>query len=530
MVLVAKGGGILLAGKVFTYVGRFAAVFILVRLMTAPQYGQYNLGLTTAEVLAGLAALGLPTALVRFLPHLLRRGDRPGFWGTLQVCLGLTVGLSILLAGGLFVSAETVAKSVFHDANLAPVLRLVAVFVPFFAASDSLAAATRGFKAMQYTTIAQLISHPLVKFALIATAAVVGLTPALAIAASGLAEITVCLMLFHFLKNLAKGQKTVEASRRETGTILRYSLPVYFASLLDDFSGQLQVLLLGTLSTTAQVGVYALTREVSKLSELFQRSITMPAQPLMSELFSRNSRLEFNRFYRSTTRWTFALNLPVFLIFALLPGPVLSVFGSTFASGVVILWMLIAQRLLYVATGMCATVLDMSGHTRLKLLNSAIRLVMLTGLNLWLIPRWGALGAALAAFFTTSVVGLLRLAQVGFLFRVLPYDGGFVKTVFAAGIAWLVGLGVGRLIPPNGSALNAVVNGILIVAVYVVAVFVLGLAEEEQLILARARRRAGSIMARFAPGRAFSGVPRQKTQKAPEPAPQLEAEIPGTGQ
>jgi O-antigen/teichoic acid export membrane protein len=337
-------------------------------------------------------------------------------------------------------------------------------------------------------------------------------------------------MLLHFLKNLAKSQKTVEPPRRETGTILRYSLPVYFASLLDDFSGQLQVLLLGTLSTTAQVGVFALTREVSKLSELFQRSITMPAQPLMSELFSRNSRMEFVRFYRSTTRWTLALNLPVFLIFVLLPGPVLSVFGSTFASAVVILWVLIAQRLLYVATGMCATVLDMSGHTRLKLLNSAIRLVMLTGLNLWLIPRWGALGAALAAFVTTSVVGLLRLAQVGFLFRVLPYDSGFVKTIYAAGAAWLVGLGVGRWIPPSGSALNAVVNGFVVVTVYAVAVFVLGLTEEEQVILARARCRAGSIMARFAPGRVRSKGPRQKTQKVPEPAPQLEAQIPGAGQ
>lgn len=499
LLTAAKGGGVVFGGKLFTYASRFVFVLILARMLAAEQYGQYNLSLTTVEVLAGLASLGLPTALVRFVAMFASRGDRAGLWGALQVCLGLTTAVSLVLAVGLYSLAGIVGQHVFHNASVAPLLRLVSVFLPFFTFNDAVAAATRGFKNMHYSTLAQFICHPLIKLVLILLLlAVTGLSTTLALVVSGTAEIMVSAMLLYFLRKQLRAHRTDEPSRREPGMMLRYSLPLYFSDLLNEFSGNFQVLFLGAFSSSSQVGVFALAKEISRLSQFFQRSVTTSSQPIVSEMFTRDAKQEFAGFYQNMTKWTLALNLPMLLLLVLLPGPLLSLFGETFAAGgVAILWVFVGRRLLHVATGMCGVVLDMSGHTRLKLLNSVVRVVLLIALNLWLIPRWGALGAAISAAVSESTDSLLRLIQVRVLFRTFPYNASFLKTIAAAVIAAVSGLLIGRWLPPERNVLYAATSCVAVVSTYFVATLMMGLSREEQVVLARARNRAVTLLARI---------------------------------
>ena len=385
---------------------------------------------------------------------------------------------------------------------MAPLLRLISIFLPFFALNDGIAAATRGFKNFHYTAIAQYLSHPLIKFSLILLFLLVGLTSARALAAAGMAELAVCAMLLYFLRKQLRTQSTTEAFRRETGTLVRYSLPLYFSYLLNQFSGRFQILFLGTLGTATHVGMFALARQLTRVSALFQNSIRTSSEPILSELLSRNlmtedEKTQFAGVYLNLTRWTFTLNLPFLLILFLLAGPILSLCGESFMDGVALVWVMAARRLLYVATGMCSVVLDMSGYTLLKLLNSFISVAILLGLNLWLIPLWGAFGAAVAVSVSEGTACLLRLAQVGVLFRALPYNASFLKPIAAGFIAIVSSLLVGQWLPTEQSALNATVNASVILITYGAGTLIMGLTQEERVLLMRVRSRAQAMVSRL---------------------------------
>ena len=84
----------------------------------------------------------------------------------------------------------------------------------------------------------------------------------------------------------------------------------------------------------------------------------------------------------------------------------------------------------------------MTGHTRVKLLNSALSVALAIGLNWILIPPMGIVGAALAAVGSIAIVNILRLLQVRLLVGVQPYDTSWLKPI-AAGLA--------AALPPSAS-------------------------------------------------------------------------------
>jgi O-antigen/teichoic acid export membrane protein len=150
--------------------------------------------------------------------------------------------------------------------------------------------------------------------------------------------------------------------------------------------------------------------------------------------------------------------------------------------------------LVNVATGICGAILDMTGNTKLKLLNSLVSVGATLGLNLLLIPRWGLLGAAIAALAAAIMVNLLRLVEVFILFRLLPYNMNFIKPVTAG----LIAVAVSTLlhsIHTIDMGLFTAMNALILLAVYGGIIFLLGISPEDHLILNRIwqRLRKGQV-------------------------------------
>jgi O-antigen/teichoic acid export membrane protein len=199
----AKGGGIAFAGRLFQYGGRFIIGISLARFLGAEQFGLCNLALSAATIAAGLALLGLPSAMVRYVSLFVSRRDTARLWGTLQTGLGLIAIVSAMTGIGLFVLADPIAEQLFHEPRLAPLLRVISLAVPFLALNNVTAAVTRGFKKMQYSVIGQNISQPAIRLTLIiALAITVGLNVKRALAAFGVTVAIVFVMLLYFLNKL----------------------------------------------------------------------------------------------------------------------------------------------------------------------------------------------------------------------------------------------------------------------------------------------------------------------------------------
>lgn len=108
-----------------------------------------------------------------------------------------------------------------------------------------------------------------------------------------------------------------------------------------------------------------------------------------------------------TSRFVIALMLlpgfPAVAFLCAAPEPVLSIFGPDFVAASAALRILALGQLVNLATGSVGTILIMTGHQRISLLNSVAGAVMVVILGLILIPRYGATGAAAAASITMAI-------------------------------------------------------------------------------------------------------------------------------
>lgn len=493
----AKGGGIVFTGTVFRFGSRFVIGILLARLLGAEQLGLYNLALTAATVAAGLALLGLTSAMVRYISFFAGRRDTAGLWGTLQIGLGLPMALSMLLGVGLYTLAGPIAERLFHEPRLVPLLRLASLIIPFLTLNDIIAAATRGFNKMQYMVIAQDVSQPMIKlFILIAVLAVMGLDAAKALAASGLTVVIVCVLLVYFLNKLFSLKRPLRTARRDIREMLRFSLPVYLSRLIGTFGGNVQTVLLGTLNTVTNVGIFNVVSQANLIGDMFHQSIVTASMPIVSELYSQGEREQIGRFYQTMTKWTFTVNLPLFLILLLFPVPILSVFGGSFVDGAAALAVLAWGNLVNVGTGICGVLLDMSGNTLLKLANSIATVALTLVLNILLIPRWGLVGAATASLTAAVVINLLRLSEVFILFRLLPYNLGFAKPIAAGLVALAAAWAIRQFFATEANLIYVFMNVGLLLATYAGLILLLGLSQEDRTVLARLCGRMKVILSR----------------------------------
>ena len=494
---MAKGGSILAAGRLFEFGGRFIIAFLLARLLGAEQYGLYNLALSTATIVAGIAGLGLDSAMIRYVAILASKRDQAGVWGTLQVGIGGAVAMSVLMSAGLFVLAGPIAENLFGEPQLAALLQLFSVIVPFLALSDALVGVAHGFKKMSYTALAQNFVQLLVRVGLIGSFAFIGLNAFLTAVAFGLADVAASIVLIYLLNKNFPWRRPLNSARYDIREIANYSLPLWLSGLLSKFRKNLQTILLGSLSSVTNVGIFTLVNRINLVGRVTYLSMVTSVKPVIAELYGRGELAQMGSLYQTATRWTFTLNLPLFLVMVLFPQTLLSIFGQSFVGGAMALSVLACAELINAGTGICGSIIDMTGYTKIKFANSVLWIILSLSLNFLLIPGWGVLGAAMAATISMATINFLRVLEVWLLLRLLPYNLSFIKPIAAGLTALSMTLILDRWFPADTNLLYTALHGMLVFGVYAGVLLLLGLAPEDRTVLARTYQRTGSTIARL---------------------------------
>jgi O-antigen/teichoic acid export membrane protein len=488
--LAAKGGTVVFAGKLFAWGSRFLIGLLLARTLRAQGYGLYELALSATTIAASFAVLGLDAAVIRWVSIFARRGDRPGLLGVLQVGIGLPGLASLGIALGLILFAEPIATGILGQPSAAPLLPIAAFLVPFMVLNRQVGAALQGLKRIEFAVLAEQFSQPPIRFAiLMGFLLVVGLTATEAVAASTIAAGAATLILGFYLVRYAGLQRAREPVRRQTRELLVFSLPIWFSNIVTTVGKNLQVLLLSAMDTLTSVGIFAIALHVNLLASLFHTSVVQSSLAIFADLHDRNDRAGLGHMYQTTSKWTFSLNLPLFIVIVLFPGALLSIFGSDFVAGAPALVILGLEALTNSATGTSGSILDMTGHTRVKVVNATVAVAASLVLNLLLIPPLGLIGAALAALGATLAVNLLRIGQVWYLLRLLPYDRSFAKPLAAGLMALAVGYGVGVLLQGLPPLVQLAAGAAGVVATYAIAIIRLGLTPDDRTILERSWRK-----------------------------------------
>jgi O-antigen/teichoic acid export membrane protein len=505
LLVTARGSGMLAAGGLFEFATRFAIAFLLARGLGAGDYGLYVLAISAATLFSGVSLLGLDDAMVRYVAILSGRRDDPGVRGTIEIGLGAATVMGVVVGALLYLGAEPIATGLFDEPQLTQLLRLVAIAVPFLSVSNVLAGTARGFHRMGVAAFGENVVQSVVRLALLAVVVLVAeLDATTAVVVFGISDVAATVTMITLLNRLFPLDPRGQPVRRDVKEVFRFALPLWLSGMLRQFRRNIEALLLGATGSVANVGVFAVVNKVNLVGHVWLLSILVAVKPTMAQLHDRGDRTELARVYKATTRWSLCLALPCVIVMVLYREPILAAFGTSFTAGSTALVILAMAELVNAGTGTCGPMIDMTGHTRLKVANSVLWTALLIGSGIVLIPRWGVVGAATASLIAIATVNVLAVVEVWVLEGIVPFDRALWKPLLAGGGAWATGLALGRLVPFGSDLGPAVVQGIVVVAVFAGLTWVFGVTADDRLVLARlwgviTRRGRRSTRRRTAP-------------------------------
>lgn len=282
------------------------------------------------------------------------------------------------------------------------------------------------------------------------------------------------------------GPRTVP-SRYEAREIFTFSAFSWFSNIAANGLLWSDTILLGIFGSAADVGIYQVATRLTLLATVFVNPVTTSFSPRIADLWRRERYSLLAKTYRLVTSWVFRLSLPSFIVLLVFPSELLAIFGRGFGAGATVTMIMTLAWLLNSLSGPCGYMLTMSGRSKNQMANNIAALVVNIGLNIWLIPRLGIIGAAIAWGSSLVLVTVGRVVQVWAFAKMLPLSRDLLKGVWAGLAAGTVGLAIREVIGGGLLSLGAGIVGVG--AVYIAGIWLLGLDNDDRLVLDTLRRR-----------------------------------------
>jgi O-antigen/teichoic acid export membrane protein len=182
----------------------------------------------------------------------------------------------------------------------------------------------------------------------------------------------------------------------------------------------LNLMLPGTRGASA-AGLFEIARKISTVPHIVRQAFQYVLGPLSSAQ-AQADRAMIAPLYRFASRVSTALVVPLggLLIFA--GADILSVYRPEVRDALPLLWILVAARVFEAIVGPAATIVEMTGHRLLPVLNSFLGVAIAALLAFLLTPEMEALGMAIAVAAATLVSAYAATIELGISDRLSPFD------------------------------------------------------------------------------------------------------------
>ena len=468
------------------------ALFLIAfsRMLGAELFGLYLLAFAIQEVVGKLASLGMEHGIMRLATHLRAQGRADEIRGSVERILMLAVVTSSLVALGLGLSADWISHVFVHKPALGSPLRNFCFGLPAVCSTSILLYAIRPTLDMRYEVYVRSLFEPLLILVLGVAAIRLGLGATGAVFAHNLAAFaSLVLALFYFLRLHPQSGRKVPVRWK---FLLNTSLPMGGMELLAMFKLRLDLLVIARIMPLASVGIYGAIVEIGNVLRKTRATFDPILMPMAQLLHEQKDRSRLKKNLALAIRWvmipSFALLGPMLLI----PEFFLQFFGVSFLDGRTALRIFSVGQLFVVTLGLLEGVLAVTGFAFVTLINSFVLVGANLVLLLWMVPRWGISGAALATTVSFIAVTVWRLLQSRKLLGLWPFERAQYKplTAFALALAVAVPLTLRRQPLPLLSQLPCLA---LFLVTFAVALFGLKLEGHDKDVLRGIRSRIRSV-------------------------------------
>jgi len=178
------------------------------------------------------------------------------------------------------------------------------------------------------------------------------------------------------------------------GAWLAMAIPMMALHVLVYIQGQSGTILCGLFLGTEQSGLYTTAARMAGLAVFGLQSINTIAAPRIAALHGSGRTHELQDYMQMCSWGSLGFALPLAVLIGILARPLLMLFGPEFVAGQGPLLILLFGLVINAATGPVAQLLYMTGHHAACLKLYAAMATVVLALQIFCIPRYGIMGAA----------------------------------------------------------------------------------------------------------------------------------------
>lgn len=475
---LVKGGRTSFFGYVLRLAARFPFLFIAGRLYGAEALGRFAYATMVVELVAMLATLGLKRGLAEDLAR------RPDDQAAAMADALLVALLASLLGAAVLVA---VPELLFPATRLHPLDRWFALIIPFIALADVALAGLAFHHDVGATVRARSIIEPwMLSIAALALAFT-------AWQGDGMLIAYLLSMLAAFLAALAPAVRRFgwptgwrpDAAR--LWRLVRRNSPLAGADIAEWGARRLDIFILGRFASAELVGIYYVAQQIASLPQRLKSSFDPILGPVLTRNLAVNNLAKVAAHIRQISFWVAAVQLAAVLSLGMIGQAGMGLFGPAFASGFLVLTVLLAVELFAAQAAVAEGALIYVARGR-NLMWSAIGLVVQAGLTLWLVTLEGPLGGAVGAALALAIAALLQsVGKSRLLAATLGHPvSGWRWSLLAAA---LPAFGVGLLVLRTPEPIQLTIGFFAILGSYGLAIWTLGFRGADRLLFARGLKK-----------------------------------------
>lgn len=405
------------AVKIIAAAAMFVLNVILARKLGANDIGIFFLSVTIVTLVAVVSRLGLDNAVLKYISAYTSKNKHNRVSDVYFKANALVFLMSLILVF-LFISNISIVNQYLFDGDISvnDSLYLFVLSVIPVALITIQSESLKGLKRITESVSIQSLLVPV--FTIFLTLLFVDQYGLYGAALSYLLGNFITLVIALYIWNVHKVRSfnKIETDKVEINQLLKVSMPMLWVAIFQVVNIWFSTLALGVLATNEDVGIYNLAARTAALTSFILVAVNSISAPKFSEMYENNDSEGLERVAKGSALIATVMATPVLCAFIIMPEYVMSIFGSEFKNGAIVLSILAISQFINVCTGSVGYLLLMSGNEK-KMRNNmffctAINIV----LNILLIPELGIIGAALA---TASVMVLQNVIAVIIAWRSL---------------------------------------------------------------------------------------------------------------
>jgi O-antigen/teichoic acid export membrane protein len=191
--------------------------------------------------------------------------------------------------------------------------------------------------------------------------------------------------------------------------IFAFTIPLLSSDLVTILTHAADTMLLGYFHNATEVARYTVILPAAHFNKLVMTSFALLYTPLAARLFAKNDFQGINELYWRTAVWLGILTFPIFaLTFSMAQPLTLFLYGARYEDSWVFLQLISFGYYFSAALGFNGLTLKVLGKLRYIVTINILAVVVNLGINLLLIPKFGALGAAIGTGGTMVVHNIFK--------------------------------------------------------------------------------------------------------------------------